>query len=293
MLDRQEKNLPYRLSAGQAARSRNFLDQLDDLNASTGDALLALFARICLAHISEDAKHHEINDRVDGFASSIIDRPGNSQTAIDPLLIMCLQDGYRRLGFSSDSLNTIIDKLAVETGALPRKIRESGRLRLTTSMLERSGHPLRPSPVPIRFRPQNIRPERVLRGSDEFLAELADHLLATSQPLDEDLSWPLSLVALSVLRNYRIDLACRILRALIACGADNALIHDALQFIAVQRCSDGGYGFTNPFSETIGDPADQERGFRLPVTANALWLFDQARMLASDKCVALSPQRLG
>ena len=49
---------------------------------------------------------------------------------------------------------------------------------------------------------------------------------------------------------------------------------EALNFIAIQRRQNGAYGFINPLLDEVDSPDMLALNFFLPMTINAIWLFN-------------------
>jgi hypothetical protein len=78
---------------------------------------------------------------------------------------------------------------------------------------------------------------------------------------------------LAELRNYRVDVACKLLRTALQLGIPCPEAAEGINFIALQRRRDGYYGFSNPLLESAEASADKRLSLYLPLTINAVWLF--------------------
>jgi hypothetical protein len=116
-------------------------------------------------------------------------------------------------------------------------------------------------------------PEQWFNVPVNVLSEIADHLVAERRILDDLSADVLSLIALAELRNYRFDVGCKLLRAVIQKGESGVKTVEAMNFVALQRRRDGYYGFSNQFVESGESAPDKHLSLYLPLTLNAVWLF--------------------
>jgi hypothetical protein len=163
--------------------------------------------------------------------------------------------------------------VAKELSAQPEKVSSLGRVRLLNDRLRDLGYAV-----------EKVGPHRsaaiLLKTVSSWLnaplaelGDLVDHLMADGDPLDPVQSEALSLIALAELRNYRVDVGCKVLRLVLRQGEISGETTEALNYVAVQRRRNGSYGFTNPFQEKNADAVANDLSLHLPMTLNAAWLF--------------------
>ena len=114
----------------------------------------------------------------------------------------------------------------------------------------------------------------VLQWAPPQLVAYAYELMAQPHRLDPDLAECLALIALSDLRKYRFDTACTLLCALLHCGCRSDYLDIGMEFIRLQRRSNGSYGHVNMLNKKNVIPDDLDLQFHLPFTVHALAVQD-------------------
>ncbi|MDV3513557.1 hypothetical protein [Stenotrophomonas sp. C1657] len=116
----------------------------------------------------------------------------------------------------------------------------------------------------------------LLQWTPPQLVAYAYELMAQPRRLDPDLADCLALIALSDLRKYRFDAGCTLLCALLHCGCRSAYLETGMEFIRLQRRSNGSYGHVNMLNKKNLIPDDLDHQFHLPFTVHALAVQDAA-----------------
>ena len=265
---------PTLISAAEAERTSSYLRDLADSECSLPLSVQCLFGRCCLSAVPEvDIDPKELAEEAGALVSQILSHPQPGELGLDPLLLI---ETEAILSFAStdvSGLRTLLGRISEELMAQPAQVQQIGRVRNIAARLSALGLPARVA-KPARATAELVRsPERWFSASTAELAELVDHLFADGLPLDEIPAKVLSLIALAELRNYRIDLGCALLRAVLHLSEPCIESTEALHFIALQRRRDGRYGFPNQYAEAAAPGADQQLTMYLPLTLNAVWLF--------------------
>ena len=253
-------------------------------------AMLATFARCCLLLDGEGSREgdHDSDQRraqaraeADAFARRVIDHPEGERLALDPLVLLTHFLDLQDAGHESSGLKSLLAKIHAQLRGLPKEVQRLGRVRRTAQLLRRAGFEARVEPVADSFWEAMEQPQRLLTLSSDAIQDFVDHVAVEELALDAVRAEILALIALSELRNYRIDYAAHILRVLLSALSDggasahlggSGYIEEAINFIAVQRCRNGSYGFIEPFREDEFAGVDRDRNFHLPFTLNAVWL---------------------
>ncbi|WP_317215933.1 hypothetical protein [Gluconobacter sp. GP1] len=203
---------------------------------------------------------------------------------LDPLVFTAHYALLYENGLAPPEFNDIGTNLITELRQTEQSVRESGRIRLACKLLSRTGHHITVEPIPANMIRLLSQPETILTASENELSDLANHIILEPLSIGVEQGDILALVALSLLRDYKIDTASKICRALLSIGFRNSLLSEAISFVELQRGRDGGYGFFDPFSEAAVNPLALEGGFRLPITVNALWLFTADMLCTRSAC---------
>ena len=158
-----------------------------------------------------------------------------------------------------------------------------GRVRLTSSVLSASGVHTIQVAAPKGAASLLLAPHEMLEMPEDAIQELVDQACADGIKADEDASTILALIALTDLRNYRIDLGARIARYLILHGVRNDYLDESINFISLQRCGNGAYGFSDPTREENASIDKRDALFHLPITLNAVWTLSTLNRTSSGK----------
>lgn len=266
------------LTPQQAAQTDHYLRQLGETYATAAVRLQSLFGRCCLAAVTEFHGPAGINVArtiadMTSYVEDLMRDPNANQLGLDPLLLVEADWILQQSGRAIPALRPLVSRVAKELAAQPEKVASLGRVRLLNARLRYLG-----------YSAAEVGPHRsaeiLLKNTSSWLnaplAELGDlveHLMADGDRLDPVQSEALSLIALAELRNYRVDVGCKVLRLILRQGEVQEETVEALNYVAVQRRRNGSYGFTNPFQEKNVDAATNDLSLHLPMTLNAAWLF--------------------
>ncbi|HEY4083135.1 MAG TPA: hypothetical protein VGM81_20820 [Burkholderiaceae bacterium] len=257
-------------------------------------AMLATFARCCLLlnGIGEGegrAAPAQAGIEAEAFARSVLDHPDAERLELDPLVLLTHHLALQDAGQESAGLKLLLAKIHLQLRGLPKDIQRLGRVRRTAQLLRRAGFEAKVEPVADSFWEAMEQPQQLLTMSSDALQDLVDHIAVEELAIDPVRSEILALIALSELRNYRIDYASHVLRLLLSSANPRGCsdyIEEAINFIAVQRGRNGSYGFIEPFREDEFAGLDRDRNFHLPFTLNAVWLLQvQAQAQAQARRV--------
>lgn len=266
------------LSPEQAAKTYDYLRSLSERYATITVWVQSLFARSCLATYPDFSFDlQQVGKEASSVADAILSASKQEQLGLDPLLIVETYLMLRKAGCDVPQLATLTKRIATELAMQSKDIRSRGRVRLIASRLSYLGYA-------VDINKPRAQVSALVRSTDNWLAlpssdlsEIVDHLFADSTVINEINSQILSLVALGELRNYKVDIGCKVLRLVILQGTFCDEATEALNYIAVQRRRNGGYGFVNPFTEETQEPLQQplniDLSLHLPMTLNAVWLF--------------------
>ena len=265
---------PVWLSAEEIAKTNSYFKSLASRSPSVAVSVQTLFGRCCLATFSDClVGWAELGCEASALCDSILSHPEPNNLSLDPLPLIEIYTMLQAEGVTARPLGHLLDRIASELAKQSLEARSTGRVRYITSRLARAGHRMeiaRPSKEASAL----LRsPESWFDLSATRLADLADHVIAEDRPLDEIPTRVISLIALSELRSYRVDLACKLLRAAFHLGLPCPEAADGLNFITLQRRRDGYYGFSNQLVESASSTADRHLSVYLPLTINAVWLF--------------------
>ena len=272
-----------RLSDEQIARTAAYLAEVRERYA--GNAVVhvqSLFGRCCLAMLQRNPAWDALAAEVAGLAEDLVRQ---APSDLDPLPLIELDRMMKESGRTVGSLEQLLSRIAPELESQPLEIRSIGRVRHIASLLSQGGFPI-----------ATARPSKDAAGlladvaswvtaSAARLSDMADHLAADRSSLDETATRLLALIALGELRNYRLDVGCKLLRTVLQLGMPCTEARDGVDFIALQRARDGRYGFVDRLSENPAAITDPDLTLFLPLTLNAVWLF----AIEAAACMASAP----
>lgn len=262
-----------RLSAQQIERTSNYLIEIRDRYASPAVSVQTLFGRCCLAPLAPAPAWAPLAEEATALAESLARLGAQGSADLDPLPLIEIHRMLKREGREVAPLRDLLAKIGPELEKQPAEVRSIGRVRVIASRLAELGFPAKPA-RPSKDAANLIEEEESwITAPAARLLELAEHLVADRTTLDETKSRILALVGLGELRNYRLDLGCKLLRAVLELGVPCEEARAGVDFIALQRRRDGRYGFVDRLSERSGAAADPELTLHLPLTLNAAWLF--------------------
>ncbi len=260
------------ISRDQAAKTLDWLAKLTSGSSSLQQAMLVAFARCCLftnRHLM--LPEHGAAEEADELSSAILDR-GDENLNLDPLILAAHYLMLMQSGIRSDPLRAVLERIVAALAAQPDDVRQLGRVRYTILLLREAGFSVE-GPASRRVPARLPATDRELLSMPiERIVDLLEHAAADGLVIAGDTAEILSLVTLAELRNYRIDLAAKMLRMMMAVGCRNPILDEAVAFIALQRSTDGRYGFFDPFAAEAATEAERAVSFNLPVTLNAVWL---------------------
>jgi hypothetical protein len=262
-----------RLSAEQIERTNNYLSDVRDRYATPVVRVQSLFGRCCLATIAPEPAWTALAQEAATLANDLARLAPQENPDLDPLALIEIHRMMKREGREVTPLRELLAKIAPELEKQPAEVRSIGRVRVIASLLSELGFPVKPLKGSKDTANLLEETESWVTAPVPRLSDLADHLLADRVRLDEAKSSLLALIALGELRNYRLDLGCKLLRAVMQFGVPSEEARDGVDFIALQRRRDGRYGFLDRLSEKPGAAADPELTLYLPLTLNAVWLF--------------------
>lgn len=274
------------LTSLQAAHTDDYLRQVGETHPTASVRLQTLFGRCCLAAVPEyqgppGVDLSRVLSDVGSYAENLLRDPNADRLGLDPLLLVEADWLLQQSGHPIPALRPLTARVAKELTAQPEKVSSLGRVRLLTDRLRDLGYAV-----------EEVAPHRsaaiLLKTVSSWLnaplaelGDLVDHLMADNEPLDTTQSEALSLIALAELRNYRVDVGCKVLRLVLRQGEISDETSEALNYVAVQRRRNGSYGFINPFQEKNPDTVASDLSLHLPMTLNAAWLFYTARTNAA------------
>jgi len=282
-----------RLTTEQIALTSKYLAEMTERFASPIAAIQPLFGRCCLATLPSSIPCWDTLTREASWvAAGILSHPDPASLSLDPLPIIEIYTMIKQIDREVPEMRQILERVGPDLEALSPEVRSTGRVRQITSALSKLGFPnelARPSKEA-----KNLLNEKESWFSAPALqlADLADHLLADDVPLDETDTKILSLIALGELRNYHLDIGCKLLRTVLQLGVPGEETRDGVDFIALQRRRDGRYGFLDRLAEKPEQTADPDTTLFLPMTLNAAWLFktEAASMAMSSALAAVGEE---
>lgn len=249
--------------------------------AGIATEILAVFARSCvhlLAHDNQAA--HSVVAEAESVYLPILEHPEPASLNLDPAIIAAHYALLTAAGLHAASMDKVVRLMAQALNDQPEASRQQARMRLTLATLRTAGIDVQMTPAPYSVTRLLRQPVELIALNSNEIQQLLDHVVADQISLDAEAAEILSLIALSELRNYRIDLGARILRLVFSQGFDNSYAEEALRFVALQRRRDGGYGFLDPFRENSDAQASPMLTFHLPITLNSVWLFSCYQQLS-------------
>jgi hypothetical protein len=262
------------LSLEEGARTESYLKSLAQECPSLTVAVQVLFGRCCLAVSSDSgAGMQELSNDAAAVGRSILSHPEPDKLSLDPLLLVEIHRMLRGAGWTVAQLEDLLDRIVSELSRQSPEALSTGRVRYIASQLAPLGYRIKLTGPSKEVSSLLESPASWFSLSLPALADLADHLIAGGRELDEISTNVLSLIALAELRNYRIDVACKLLRTAMQLGVRCPEANEGLNFIALQRRRDGYYGFSNQLLESADSAGDKHLSLYLPLTVNALWLF--------------------
>lgn len=267
-------NKAERLSAEQVSLTSKYLAEMAERYASAVFAIQPLFGRCCLAMLPSsnpcwDTLMHEVSR----IAAGILSHPDPASLGLDPLPIIEIYLMMKRKDREVPAVRQILERIGPELEAQSPEVRSTGRVRQIASSLSKLGFVSQiASPTKVAAALLNENESWFIAPAPQ-LSDLADHLLTDDVKLDETDTRILSLIALGELRNYRIDVGCKLLRTALQLGVPCEETRDGVDFIALQRRRDGRYGFLDRLTEKPEQAADADLTLFLPMTLNAAWLF--------------------
>jgi hypothetical protein len=272
------------LSFEQAIKTDRYCRALGDIYVNNAAASIqSLFARCCLATTPGfNFDLREIAEDSSRFAKTVLFHPNRDELGLDPLLVVQIRLMLMSAGLDVAILRELVDLIAGELAGQGEDTRNQGRVRQIASLLKSLGYVIDVIKPPRDTLGLLDNPAVWLGLPTTQLSDIADHFFADKAGLDDMSSQIMSLVALGELRNYRLDLGCKLLRLVFSQGVICLEANEALNFVALQRRRDGGYGFVNPFLETWQSEGDKALSLHLPATLNAVWLFRTKALRRND-----------
>jgi hypothetical protein len=260
-----------RLSAEQIERTNRYLTDVRDQYGTPVVRVQSLFGRCCLAMLAPVPAWAALAEEAATLADDLIRLAAD--TDLDPLALIEIHRMMKREGQEVAGLRELLAKIAPELERQPAEVRSIGRVRVIAALLVELGFPVKPVRASKDAANLLQNEEDWITAPGPRLSDLADHLVADRVSLDETQSRIIALIALGELRNYRLDLGCKLLRVVMQLGVPYEEARNGVDFIALQRRRDGRYGFLDRLSETSGPAPDPELTLHLPLTLNAVWLF--------------------
>lgn len=278
-------NKSERLSAEQVALTSQYLAEITERYAAPIVAVQSLFGRCCLAMLpSSNLCWDALANEASRFAADILSHTDPASLSLDPLPIIEICLMMKGKDREVPEVRQVLERIGPELNAQSPEVRAIGRVRQIASSLSKLGFPTPVASLSKGAADLLNDHESWLTAPAPHLSDLADHLLADDVRLDEANTKILSLIALGELRNYRIDVGCKLLRAGLQLGVSCEETRDGVDFIALQRRRDGRYGFLDRLAEKPEQTADPDVTLFLPMTLNAVWLFK-----TEVTCSATSP----
>lgn len=262
-----------RLSAEQIERTSIYLTDVRARYATPVVRVQSLFGRCCLAILAPAPNWPALAEEAATLADDLARLAPEGSPDLDPLALIEIHRMVKREGREVAPLSELLAKIAPELEKQPAEVRTVGRVRVIAALLSELGFPLKAVRASKDTANLLDDEESWITAPASRLSDLADHLVADRVSLDEPKSRILALIALGELRNYRLDLGCKLLRAVMQLGVLCEETQDGADFIALQRRRDGRYGFLDRLAEKSEPVADPELTLYLPLTLNAVWLF--------------------
>jgi hypothetical protein len=273
---------PIIITSEQAERTDEYLRTLAKEKDTITVHLQSLFGRCCLAttesmFVSEQIDLNRLNQDLSAFVDVINNNSQSHNLALDPLLVLEADLMLRNARTVNPVFSKITDRIAEELSQQPSKILSTGRVRLMAAHLQRLNYSVKAA-TPDKLSTELLRSSSVwISASQQDLVGLTENLLANGTPLNPTQSEILSLIALAELRNYHVDVACKLLRLVLQHGQISSITREAVNYVALQRRRNGAYGFVSPFLEQHDTRhSDLDLALYLPMTLNATWIFHVA-----------------
>ena len=286
-------NKSDRLSTEQIALTSKYLAEMTERFASPIAAIQPLFGRCCLATLPSSIPCWDTLTReVAWVAAGILSHPDPASLSLDPLPIIEIYTMIKGIDREVPEMRQILERVGPDLEAQPPEIRSTGRVRQIASTLSKLGFPNQVASPTKETKNLLNEKESWFSAPASKLSDLADHLIADDVPLDETDTKILSLIALGELRNYHLDIGCKLLRTVLQLGVPGEETRDGVDFIALQRRRDGRYGFLDRLAEKPEQTADPDTTLFLPMTLNAAWLFktEAASMAMSSALAAVGEE---
>lgn len=263
---------PTPLTTEEALRTSSYLRELSAQFPGIAVAVQSIFGRCCIASAC-NLGLGELGAEAADLGNRILRCHEPDRLDLDPLLLIGIHHMLRDSDKSVTVLHNLLDRITLSLVAQPAETQRAGRVRNISAQLASLGFSIRPAKASKEMARFVDSPDRWFGCSVAQLADIAHHLVADDEALDEISTRILSLLALAELRNYRVDLGCTLLRTVFALGVPSFESTEALNFIALQRRRDGRYGFPNQFAEGTASNSNPHLSVFLPLTVNAVWLF--------------------
>ena len=246
------------------------------------------FSRACALLLvpDEDAKR-KAEAEAERMGQWLLHHPNSNNLDLDPLILASHYDLLTSHRLNTQSYGELVGRIAQALRGMPANMAEQGRIRLIASLLSRNDLDCGPGHKRPGAESTLEDPSAILVMDERRMIDALDHAYADDRTCGAEASRALALVALTDLRNYRIDLACRTLRYLLAFGTDLDYVQDALDFIGLQRRAKGGYGFFDPERSAELPAEKREIEYHLPITLNCVWTMNAAARRAAKGPTAM------
>lgn len=260
------------ITESQALRSLEYLEQFRSESSVPQFDSLATFSRACILLNGSFSFDQGIAvAEADAFAGKILDR-GDENLGLDPYILTSHGRLLSLAGLKSQKLDALLAKIGAALSSQPDEVRQVGRIRHMVKLLNDSGFAIEQVPAPDKAFSFLSEPSSLIAADAEVVGDFVDHVAADATELGTDICEILALLAVAELRSYRVDIASRILRLLLSQEKQQSIVEDGVSFVALQRTSNGSYGFFDPFNEDAPHESERHERFHLPITLNAVWL---------------------
>ncbi|MFN7397538.1 MAG: hypothetical protein ACK5SX_00410 [Sandaracinobacter sp.] len=263
------------LSEQQAHTTLAFLDRFTDYQnsdrQSVAYAAKASFAKCCVFIGMPDLVSRgfeRAQQEGDALAKLIVGHANRENLDLDPILLIEHFKLLRSVGADVPAFGDLAGMVAEHFNQIDDAMSNESRVLRLQRLLADVGMSNPPR--------TNLA---VLKNGDELLLEpsgkitaIVDIAISRGEQPSSEMGALLALLALSEVREYRIDLASHILRFLVSSRYHDEYVQEAVAFIALQRTASGAYGFIDPLREGLPSKAERDAAFSLPVTLSALWL---------------------
>lgn len=257
------------ISQAQAEKSLSYLQQLKSTHQDVTSQIQLMNVFTCI-HLMfpEITTDTELQNSFSDFVATV----KSSDNDADPLIVLTVIQHFQRLGVDTSESNVLLETMQKELNNQPDSVRTMGRIRVLAKLLNDIGFTIKEAKTTANEKALVQNFESWFTLPETELSNLADLLLVQGQRLTEQDSEILSLIAIAELRNYKVDLGCKLLRVILAYGVISKTTQEALQFIALQRSSKGSYGFLNPFKNQDMPEQQMEKQFTIPFILNVMLL---------------------